>query len=118
MSSTTGTGQGGMAQKVAESTQGTAGKQNGEMQGSLMEEVCPAKCSEECSPPACFISLCSWSTTASHSAKHMKEHNVRYVSESQVLSLLTLTTVAFSLYQTMLVELVVVIKNYHYMESL
>lgn len=59
-----GTGQGAMAQRETRQKQDRelAGKQNGEMQGSLMEEICPTNSSKECSPPACCITLCTWTT--------------------------------------------------------
>lgn len=58
------TGQGGMAQREEreKTFRKPAGKQNGEIQGSQMEEVCPKNSSKECRAPACSITLRSWST--------------------------------------------------------
>lgn len=63
-SSMTGTGQRSMAQRREreKTSKELVRKQNGEMQGFLKEEKCPAKSSEECSPPVCSITLCCWST--------------------------------------------------------
>lgn len=59
-----GTGQGGMAQREEreKTFRKLAGKQNGKIQGSRVEEVYPTNSSEECSAPAHSITLRSWST--------------------------------------------------------